>query len=86
MVGAGRTGSASGLADNRACDVLCESAGDTSTTWGMGGFLDGDRFAISWAQLRDWPNNPACFPSWDCKDKHQLAYLELFAGKQNRPQ
>lgn len=53
---------------------------DASSEWGMGGFLDGDWFSISWAQLRAWPQKPAYYPRWDREDLHTIAYLELFAG------
>ena len=53
---------------------------DASTEWGMGGFLDGDVFSVSWESVASWPNTPSFYPSWDSSEKSQIAYLELFAG------
>eukprot|EP00959_Pyramimonas_sp_CCMP1952_P370148 7751956-Pyramimonas_sp.AAC.1 len=52
----------------------------SSTEWGMGGFLDGEYFAISWEKIKSFPNNPSFFPAWGDEEKDQIAYLELFAG------
>eukprot|EP00959_Pyramimonas_sp_CCMP1952_P395105 8278424-Pyramimonas_sp.AAC.1 len=53
---------------------------DASTEWGMGGFLDGDWYSVSWEELRSWRSSPPFFPSRDVPEKHTIAYLELFAG------
>jgi hypothetical protein len=57
------------------------AAWDASTHWGMGGYLDGTYFSISWADLAAGMHGPveAIFPFRDIPTSH-INYLELFAG------
>ena len=50
---------------------------DASSSWGMGGFLSGQRFAVSWEELRAMPQKPV-YPFSNQESSH-INYLELFA-------
>ena len=65
---------------HRQCDSYCFFATDACTLWGMGGFLNGDWFAMSWEELMRTPSRPDWFPDLsDVKGKGHINYLELFA-------
>mmetsp|Transcript_23027 Transcript_23027/g.31978 ORF Transcript_23027/g.31978 Transcript_23027/m.31978 type:complete len:143 (-) Transcript_23027:99-527(-) len=51
---------------------------DASTEWGMGGFLDGDWFQVSWDSIRAQVVNRRDFFPFGTKDTSTIAYLELF--------
>jgi hypothetical protein len=50
---------------------------DASSSWGMGGFLSGQWFAVSWEELRAMPRKPV-YPFSNQESSH-INYLELFA-------
>lgn len=54
-------------------------ATDASTDWGMGGFCDGEYFAVSWKQLRDMEQEPFYPFREDVENSEHINYLELFA-------
>ena len=65
---------------HRQCDSYCFFATDACTRWGMGGFLNGESFAVSWEELMRTPSRPDWFPDLsDVKGKGHINYLELFA-------
>ena len=50
---------------------------DASSETGMGGFLDGDYFAVTWDEIRTMRQKP-CYPFTDGQAS-TIAFLELFA-------
>lgn len=52
---------------------------DASTSWGMGGFLDGKWFSEKWSTLLSTPQLPSFYPREGTATFH-INYLELFAG------
>lgn len=52
---------------------------DASTEWGMGGFLDGEFFAVKWTELLSSPGTKPFYPKPGTESWH-INYMELFAG------
>ena len=52
---------------------------DASIEWGMGGFLDGEFFAVKWTELLSSPGTKPFYPKPGTESWH-INYMELFAG------
>jgi hypothetical protein len=52
---------------------------DASTSWGMGGFLDGRSFSEKWSDFLGKEDSPKFYPRLGTATFH-INYLELFAG------
>jgi len=52
---------------------------DASTSWGMGGFLDGKTYSEKWSDFLGKKGEPKFYPKPDTPTFH-INYLELFAG------
>ena len=57
--------------------LRCMFSTDASSETGMGGFLDGDYFAVTWDEIRTMRQKP-CYPFTDGQAS-TIAFLELFA-------